>query len=189
MLIEEYPGAVPVALCEQLIACFERDPRRKASAVVVDGQAVQYGVRSGTMAAIDRASPEWEGLFQAVVPIMRTTADAYLEKYPGLSAVAEWEGLDCTLPMIERVEPGQGFNWHYDHHRTANERVLAALLYLRTVEEGGYTEFAHQNLQVRPEAGKIVLFPPYWTHIHRGITPVRGVKYVMSYFWTYPPLP
>lgn len=187
MLIEEYPEAVPVTLCERIIACFEQDPRRKASAVVVGGgAAAEHSVRSGTMLAIDRTSPAWDSLFLEVVPALRATVDAYIKKYPGLSAVVEWEGLDCTIPMIERVEPGQGFDWHYDNHRGANERVLAGLLYLRSVSEGGYTEFAHQNREVRPEAGKIVLFPPYWTHIHRGVTPSAEVKYVLSYFWIYP---
>lgn len=186
MLIEEYPAAVSPALCEEIIACFERDPARGPSAVVVEGRPEPHSVRSGTSLAISRESPEWERLFMAVVPALRSTMDAYLTKYPGLAALIEWEGLDCSLPRIERVDPGQGFDWHYDHARGAQERVLAGLLYLRTVRGGGQTEFAHQDVLVQPEAGKIVLFPPFWTHIHRGVTPVSGPKYVMSYFWNYP---
>ena len=87
----------------------------------------------------------------------------------------EWEGLDCTLPLIERVDPGQGFNWHYDQTAdTKDRRILAGLLYLKTVASGGHTQFLHQNTDVKPEAGKIVLFPPFWTHIHRGVTPAAG---------------
>ena len=65
------------------------------------------------------------------------------------------------------------------------ERVLACLLYLTDVMEEGYTEFAHQDLKVRPEAGKIVVFPPFWTHLHRGAAPVKKAKYTMSFFWAY----
>ena len=188
-MIEEYPGAVPAALCGEMIALFERDPARRPSAVVVDGASQANAVRSGVMLKIDRNSADWERLFMAVVPAMRATMDSYMKKYPGLAAVVEWEGLDCSLPMIERVEPGQGFSWHYDHTLTAQGRVLAGLLYLSTVRNGGHTEFAHQSQMVQPEAGKIVLFPPFWTHIHRGVTPVAEPKYVMSYFWNYPETP
>ncbi len=187
MMIEEYPGAVPASLCEEIIACFERDPGRRPSAVVAPGGPSAHEARSGTQLAIDRANPDWERLFLAVAPALRRTVDAYQQKYPGLAALVEWEGLDCTLPWIERVDPGQGFNWHYDQTAdTKDRRILAGLLYLKTVPEGGLTEFLHQNAAVKPEAGKIVLFPPFWTHIHRGATPVGGAKYVMSFFWIYP---
>jgi hypothetical protein len=87
--------------------------------------------------------------------------------------------------MIERVDPGQGFDWHYDATRSVTDRVAAGLLYLKTVTEGGETEF-FDGRKVKAEAGKIALFPPYWTHLHRGVTPTRETKYVLSYFWIYP---
>ena len=118
---------------------------------------------------------------------LRKTIDAYIDTYPGLGALVDWEGIDCTVPMIERVDPGQGFDWHYDQTAaTKDQRILAGLLYLSTIADAGYTEFLHQRASVQPERGKIVLFPPYWTHIHRGATPGTGVKYVLSYFWIYP---
>ena len=185
MMIEEYPGAVSQDLCEQIIARFEQDPHLTASAVVGEGGIKANDVRSGTMLKLDPAIEEWNALFMAVVPALRSTMDSYMVKYPGLNAVVEWEGLDCTIPQIERVDPGQGFNWHYDLTQNTDPRVLAGLLYLRTITEGGYTEFAHQDQKIQPEAGKIVLFPPFWTHIHRGVTPARVSKYVMSFFWVY----
>lgn len=186
MFIEEFPGAVPADLCAKIIDCFEGDPNRRPSAVMVHGQAQPHANRTGLQLAITRQSPEWEALFMAVVPALRRTMDSYLAKYPGLAGLVEDEGLDCTLPMIERVDPGQGFNWHYDHVASAANRVVAGLLYLKTVTEGGETEF-WDGRKVRADAGKIVLFPPYWTHYHRGVTPARESKYVMSYFWIYPP--
>ena len=186
MLIVEYPNAVATDLCERLIACFEADPARKASAVIVKGVPTPHKVRSGTMAPVNRRSPEWEAAFMAVVPMLRSAIDSYLALHPGLVALVEGEGLDCTLPQIERVNPGQGFDWHYDHTAESTGRVVAGLLYLRTITEGGETEFAIENRRVRAEAGKIVLFPPYWTHYHRGVPPVKETKYVMSFFWTYP---
>jgi hypothetical protein len=186
MLIQEYPGAVPPDLCARYIERFERDPERKPSAVVVDGRAQLHHVRSGTQLFITRQDPEWEDLFMAIVPALRATIDSYLLKNPGLADLVECEGLDCTLPMIERVDPGQGFTWHYDNTLATTNRVLAGLLYLKTVTEGGETEF-HDGTTICAEAGKIVLFPPYWTHFHRGISPVRESKYVLSYFWIYPP--
>ena len=33
-----------------------------------------------------------------------------------------------------------------------------------------------------PRKGRVVLFPPYWTHVHRGATPVSGAKYTIAAF-------
>lgn len=186
MFIEEFPAAVSPELCARIIAAFEQDPARKPSRVIVAGKAEGHEFRSGTQLAISRQSPTWEALFMEVVPAMRSTMEQYMAKYRGLSELVESEGLDCTLPMIERVDPGQGFDWHYDATRSVTDRVAAGLLYLKTVTEGGETEFV-DGRKVKAEAGKIVLFPPYWTHLHRGVTPTRETKYVLSYFWIYPP--
>lgn len=185
MFIEEFPRAVPADLCTKIIACFEKDPNRKASRVIFEGEASAHEYRSGTQLAFSRKSPEWEALFMAVVPAMRETMERYMARHRGLRELVEAEGLDCTLPMIERVDPGQGFDWHYDATRSVTDRVAAGLLYLNDVTEAGETEFV-DGLKVKPEAGKIVLFPPYWTHYHRGVSPAAGAKYVWSYFWIYP---
>jgi hypothetical protein len=185
MFIEEFPGAVSPELCEQIIATFEADDRRRPSHALRDGVPSETKHRSGTMLGPGRKLPAWKALIEAVEPALGATMRAYVAKYPGLAHVANSDGLVCTSPLIERVEPGQGFNWHADHSPTAWERVVAGLLYLKTVEAGGGTEFADQHQTVQPVAGKIVLFPPYWTHFHRGVTPTAGVKYVLSYFWVY----
>lgn len=186
MFIEEFPNAAPADLCAKIIERFERDPARKPSRVIVEGEPTNHEFRSGTQLTIRREDPEWEALFMAVVPILRATMESYMAKHRGLRELVEYEGLDCTLPMIERVDPGQGFDWHYDAPRSANNRVAAGLLYLKTVAEGGETEF-EDGRKIKPEVGKIALFPPFWTHLHRGVTPARESKYVMSYFWIYPP--
>jgi hypothetical protein len=45
---------------------------------------------------------------------------------------------------------------------------------------GGETEFPLQEIKVRPEEGKLVLFPPFWTHPHRAVTVEDGVKYIAT---------
>ncbi len=155
--------------------------------VVVDGVHTSKNIRSGTtLPMTDPHPPEhWARLFASVTPAIQATMKAYVATYPGLAALAASERLESTRPTIERVDPGQGFNWHSDHSAARWERVVAALLYLRTIRDGGRTEFMIRGRAVQPEAGKIVLFPPFWTHFHRGAPPVAESKYVLGYFWTY----
>lgn len=83
---------------------------------------------------------------------------------------------------IQRTQPGEYFHWHVDSgsHSFA-DRQLVAIWYLNDVEgPGGDTEFKHQAISVKPETGKLLLFPPFWTHEHRGVTLEHGVKYIAT---------
>ena len=83
---------------------------------------------------------------------------------------------------IQKYKPSQGYHvWHCDASTIANSRrMMVHTLYLNTVEKGGETEFLHQSRRVLPEQGTLVLFPPYWTHPHRGNPPLEGDKYIMN---------
>lgn len=73
-------------------------------------------------------------------------------------------------PQIVRYEIGQQFSWHEDAlpapvvkaAGAAGNRVATLLVYLNSLPSsaGGATCFQHLNLQVRPEAGKALLFFP-----------------------------
>jgi hypothetical protein len=184
MFIEEYPGILPPELCEKIIALFEADPQRGPSVTSVNGQTSVHAIRSGTILPSDKSDGLMK-LMDAITPGFRLTLSVYATKYPAVASLIQAEGLVCTAPVVERVDPGQGFGWHYDQTSHSWQRVLAGLLYLRTIKDGGHTEFKEQGRNIQPEAGKIALFPPYWTHLHRGVTPASEPKYVMSFFWIY----
>jgi len=56
--------------------------------------------------------------------------------------------------------------------------MIAMLFYLNDVD-GGETEFI-SGKKVIPSAGKLVMFPSTWNCIHRGVTPNKGKKYIIS---------
>ena len=100
-----------------------------------------------------------------------------------------WYGEMSTGPIMYRYEPpDDGYHaWHQDwgSHPLSNGRMLVGTLYLNDVEEGGETEFLYQNIKIKPEQGKLVIFPAYFTHTHRGNKPVSNKKYIIS-SWGYP---
>ncbi|HQU15624.1 MAG TPA: 2OG-Fe(II) oxygenase, partial [Gammaproteobacteria bacterium] len=83
---------------------------------------------------------------------------------------------------IQRTRPGEHYHWHIDGgSHEFSHRQLVVIWYLNDVEgPGGETEFLYQQTQVRPEEGKLIVFPPFWTHEHRGVTLQRGVKYIAT---------
>ena len=83
---------------------------------------------------------------------------------------------------LQKTSPGEYFHWHVDSgSHSFSDRQLVAIWYLNDVPgPGGQTEFRHQGVSIEPEAGKLLLFPPFWTHEHRGVTLEQGVKYIAT---------
>ena len=52
-------------------------------------------------------------------------------------------------------------------------RVLAFILYLNDVAEGGETVFLTQGRAIKPARGRLAIFPTCHTHVHSG-TAVQG---------------
>ena len=83
---------------------------------------------------------------------------------------------------VQRTKPGEFFHWHVDGgSHQFSDRQLVAIWYLNDVTgPGGETEFLNQDVKIKPETGKLILFPPFWTHEHRGVTLQKGIKYIAT---------
>ena len=88
--------------------------------------------------------------------------------------------------LFQKTEPLEGYHifhcentsWAYRH------RVLAWMIYLNDVEEGGETEFLYQQLKIKPRRNIAVIWPGSFTHLHRGNPPISGTKYILTGWFT-----
>jgi len=62
---------------------------------------------------------------------------------------------------------------------------LVWMLYLNTVNDKGGTEFYHQDFVCNAEIGKMVIWPPYWTHLHRSQVSPSEMKYILTGWMAY----
>lgn len=89
---------------------------------------------------------------------------------------------------IQKSSQGGGFvGWHYEFdHGSQNHknRFLVWMIYLNDVERGGKTEFIN-SLSVKPQRGTLVLWPAYFTHLHRAAPDLQEDKYIMTGWFTY----
>mgnify|MGYP001253549513 FL=1 len=53
------------------------------------------------------------------------------------------------------------------------------MFYLNDVPDGG-TNFPTYNMTTDAVEGRLVLWPPYWTHAHHGIVSHTQVKYIAT---------
>ena len=73
--------------------------------------------------------------------------------------------------------------WHCEHGTEENSnRILAWMFYLNDAKCG--TEFAYFPT-VNAKAGRCVIWPAFWTHLHRGVIPNKGIKYIATGWYEY----
>jgi hypothetical protein len=77
---------------------------------------------------------------------------------------------------FNRYEPGQEFHVHSDYFEGSN-RVISAVAYLNTVEEGGMTNFIHYGVEVEAVAARVAVFPSNFVFAHAALPPLSGIKY------------
>jgi len=89
----------------------------------------------------------------------------------------------CTVgpPKIQWYDPGQAYYAeHFDNGMEHDHRMIAFITYLQDIEEGGGTQFVHQNYTVKSEKGKTVFFPAGYTHLHKGIPAPNDTKVIFT---------
>ena len=177
--IRAFPNALKAETCENIIRRFEADARKAPSSTATRDKPL---IRSGTMLHISQY-PEWHDVVAVYQAALDRNLRAYAQTFPSLGELLQPSISFRSPPLMERIEPMEGFGLHIDATvANTHMRTVAVLLYLRDIEAGGATEFPIQRVKVQPKAGTMLLFPPFWTHPHRGASPKSGVKYNLTSF-------
>jgi len=61
-----------------------------------------------------------------------------------------------------------------------SQRCAVWMLYLNDDYDGGETEFLYQHKRIKPETGKMLIWPSGYTHAHRGGLVTYGTKYIVT---------
>jgi len=175
--IYEVAQALPGDVCREAIRRFEASPEQQHPGRI--GQAAEEApaVKRSTDLRIS-GREDWRDIDRTLAQSLVATFNAFAAEFPFFAANA-FKDIGYNL---QRTLPGEYYHWHVDAGPGAfSERQLVAIWYLNDVPgPGGATEFPLQGVAIRPEEGKLVLFPPFWTHVHRGVTLEAGVKYIAT---------
>ena len=173
------PNALTPEQCDNVVARFDADPRKQQSRT---SRGVNPKVRTGTMLPIP-VDGDWTDISTLVEATFYKFLPDYVATYPVLESLVRPDRSMLTSPLIEKINPGQGFTWHIDAGPAGTQdRILSSIIYLRDVSDGGMTEFPYQQIATKSIKGSMVIFPPFWTHLHRGAPPARETKYNITNF-------
>lgn len=163
--IEVHYDAVPN--CEDICNYLDTQEAKQSSTAA----GIMTDVRNSKSIMIDFANPYMlpESLFN-MNKIVWSKLSAYAVRW-GVT-------LGFVEPIsVQKYEPGEGF---YKTHHDGLNRSISALVYLNDVEEGGETVFPEFDLAVKPEKGKLVIFPSNYIYRHAATIPISNTKYAAA---------
>ncbi len=174
--IFEKKNALPAEACDEMIRRFE------------EYESEQYEGRIGQSVNRDRSikkttdlvvsgKEHWQDVDKALFYSLGMAIKEFRETYEYFKGPFKDMGYG-----LQRYLPGEHYHWHIDGgSHEFSQRQLVALWYLNDVPgPGGETEFLFQDIKIKPEQGKLILFPPFWTHEHRAVTLEEGIKYIAT---------
>lgn len=174
--IFEIKGALPADVCREIIRRFEANPDQQYQGRIGQQASQDSSVKRTTDLAAS-GNEQWKDIDQMLHRSLGLAIREIQALFPFFRGPFKDIGYN-----IQRYQPGEYYHWHIDggSHQFA-DRQLVALWYINDVEgPGGETEFRFQDVKVTPEEGKLVLFPPFWTHEHRAVTVEKGTKYIAT---------
>ena len=193
----ELPNNLPNDFCKMVIDEFENedDSNKELGSVGVEFKK-DVRVKTSLDLAIPRGQDlQWQMIDNFLMKKLTEGLKLYSEHikntFPNLPPKI-WEGLcqhmhDDRGYQIQRTDPNGFFSWHSDFYteKETGTRLLTFIWYLNTLqpEQEGCTEFIDGTI-IKPEAGKLLIFPATWTNIHRGCVLKSGQKYIVT-GWLY----
>lgn len=174
--IFEKQNALSADFCEDVMQRFERHHE--------DQYAGRIGQQANEDSEIKRSTDivvsgkaHWHDVDRALFKSLGFAIREFRQQYPFFNGPFKDMGYG-----LQRTDPGEFYHWHIDGgSHEFSQRQLVAIWYLNDVAgPGGETEFLFQDVKIKPEQGKLILFPPFWTHEHRGVELQEGLKYIAT---------
>jgi hypothetical protein len=181
--IIEYNNSIPDILCDEVIENFiehnEQDYKK--------GRTIG-GVNTDVLDSIDidinvAENDAWKKqTFSFLCKELLAKVKLYLNSVNKFTTELKQDRLFVRQFIIRKYEKNKGkYIYHSDTlHSFTNHstRVISFIWYLNNVDIGGDTVFFN-DYNIKPEKGKLLLFPSTWTFPHTGSMPVSDDKYII----------
>tara|TARA_B100001250_G_scaffold37788_1_gene30188 strand:- start:31 stop:618 length:588 start_codon:yes stop_codon:yes gene_type:complete len=186
--IQRTSGCLSREECNTVIDFFETNKARQRTGCVGSQCRVDPQSKIDTEMIISLEELINDNRLTPVAKGIRETCDEYAENYPFLNTLPWWHPFEYF--KLQRYNPNEAyFAEHCENEGVGGghleKRLIAVMVYLNTVTDGGQTHFPTQNISFSPKAGDILMWPAYWTHPHHGIPSPSQVKYIITGWYVF----
>jgi hypothetical protein len=188
-ILEEH-NVLPKTFCRELIEKFESDSRKQQGEIGGGSARVDTTLKNCIDLYIEEITG-WKLESNRIDKAFRTAFRNYQnnlklnvfgeEKAHIVDQLFNNPNITRNGFLMGRYGVGGLFKWHIDYNHSA-DRICNFIIYLNDHE--ACTEFLNGK-KIKPETGKIVIFPTTWVHTHCGQPVEKGNKYIITGFVIY----
>ncbi len=174
-----YKNVLTKDQCQHLIDKFEDSPTQQTKTIVDNHM-------SFTEINISMHN-DWKEYTGIIFPKLRQVIDKYT-KDVNIDSIKQWPnkfGFEQIRFKKYEDNDEDEFKTHVDvTDYNSARRFLAFFMYLNN-NDGGNTTFPDYDIEIKPEAGKVLVFPPLWPFKHTGEKPINQPKYIIGSYLHY----
>jgi len=178
-LVVTFDGALSDVVCDDIVDCFGIHSQSH----IQNGKTVRQGLSRSSWRELNIGPLLNKPSLQAILDSItknKTNYENTIKLEKKIEVPRTYEDL-----IVKRYDPNgeDRFQAHFDSLGPVSKRYLVFLWYLNDVDEGGETEFIDLGLKVEAKKGRLLIFPPYWMYVHRGLAPISNSKYILSTYF------
>jgi len=171
-----------VSICDRIINLHKKSDKKYMG--VIDDTRFLPEIKNSTDCWLEND----KSLTSEYIDYLQQAVDLYVTKYPFCNDGSPWTIIQ-SINVQHYMPPNGGFHKFHCERSGAdfpnNNRHLVFMTYLNDVNDGGETEFYHQNIKVKPVKGLTLIWPADWTHTHRGLPSPTEEKYIVTGWFSY----
>lgn len=181
--IDTYEALAPHE-CERIIDYYNQDDRRQPGQVI--GKGERYETKKSTDVYVKFGNmwnnPIDDKYNEIILPAVNYAVNKWVENHKYIITMPSFSCYESY--NIQHYKDGEGyFGLHCECQPDKESdqfiyRMGAWMIYLNDAESG--TEFPYQEIILQPKQGLCAVWPAYYTHPHKGVTPNQGDKYIAT---------
>lgn len=175
---------IPTQTCDDLISHFKNNSQNYERGILYKDykQQVNTDIKDSTDLVCKFSE---NNITQTYTDHLQSCLNNYIEKYKMVANTNNFS-LEGGGFAIQHYPVGGGFKkWHFERGGNySSQRVLVFMTYLNDVDDGG-TEFYYQNIKSPAVKGLTIIWPPDFTHTHRGEVSNTKEKYIVTGWFSF----
>lgn len=171
---------IPESICDSLISLYNRYPEIRGRAGTNRGYSYVNSLNLPSncpeLQRFERQISKLGILYREKHSLMQASVEPwYMDKFYNIQHYSKNQYYKLWHCENDGIMPRQELDqFAYGGHRSG-----VFMTYLNDVNSGGETEFYYQQLKIKPKKGLTLIWPAFYTHIHRGC-PTEEEKYVAT---------
>ena len=174
--IECYPQVLSQEQCNNIIDAFNKDPNRLQG---LNGGRIDITRKDSIDVYLSFKNNTCKYYNDIIHHALMKGIHSYMNEYEFIKDLTQLEVFHAY--NVQYYGEGQGYKkLHCEHENLGNAmyRILAWMFYLNDAQCG--TTFPMQDITLKPSTGDLWVWPAFWTHAHKGVTPNIGDKYIAT---------